>query len=70
MTKDEAHEFLDAARAGVELSKAGITEALIATGDLDADGAFVHIHSPSGTWERPAMAAHFAPAGVWDGLAA
>lgn len=70
MTKQEAHEFLDAARAGAEASQDEITEALIATGDLDEDGMFVHVHSPSGTWERERMAAHFAPAGFWDGLAA
>ena len=70
MTKEDAHDFLDAARDGVDVSMAGIKEALIATGDLDADGHFVHLHSPSGTWERAQMAAHFAPAGIWDGIAA
>lgn len=34
LTKAEAHELLDAAREGVELSRHAITRALIATGDM------------------------------------
>lgn len=44
MTKAEAHELLDAARAGVQVSFAGITEALRVTGDLDPG------------WRRPEQA--------------
>lgn len=36
MTRTEAHELLDAARAGVEVSMAAITDALRATGDMDS----------------------------------
>lgn len=42
MTRAEAHQLLDAARAGLEVSRHGITEALCATGDLDPG------------WRRPA----------------
>lgn len=34
MTKAEAHDLLDAAREGVDVSRIGITRALIATGDM------------------------------------
>lgn len=34
MTRVEAHQLLDAARSGVEVSHAGITAALQATGDI------------------------------------
>lgn len=70
MTKEDAHDFLDAARDGVDVSMAGIKEALIATGDLDEDGYFVHLHSPAGKWERTNAGQFLAPADVFDGLAA
>lgn len=34
LTKAEAHDLLDAAREGLELSRRAITRALIATGDM------------------------------------
>lgn len=70
MTKEDAHDFLDAARDGVDVSMAGIKEALIATGDLDPDGQFIHLHSPAGAWQWTNATQLMAPAHVWDGLAA
>lgn len=34
MTKEQAHELLDAVKAGVQASRRAITQALRATGDL------------------------------------
>ena len=39
MTKHEAHTLLNAAQAGFPASRAAITEALMATGDLDGKTA-------------------------------
>jgi hypothetical protein len=70
MTKTEAHTLLESARAGRKVSEQRITEALIATGDLNDDGRPIRITRAVGTWERPALATQFAAATAFDWLAA
>lgn len=51
MTKTEAHELLNAAQAGADISEHEITAALVATGDADRDD-YPHVaHVPVGAWE-------------------
>lgn len=52
MTKAEAHELLNAAKAGAEYTETEITEALMATGDVDASEYPVIHHKAVGCWER------------------
>lgn len=56
MTKHEAHTVLNAARAGLPITRAQITQALLATGDMSPtqptpprDGRLVPAHS-FGEW--------------------
>lgn len=65
MTKTEAHELLNAVRAGQAdgVTEAEITRALWITGDLDDDWGPIRVHKPVGTWERrPTGTASWIPA--------
>ena len=63
----EAHELLDAARAGKEVPVWQIAAALELTGDLDEGDSSVQSWVSAGCWERVG-APLMARAGVWDGL--
>lgn len=52
MTKVEAHELLNAAQAGADVTETEITAALMATGDVDASEYPVIQHKGVGCWER------------------
>lgn len=67
MNRAEANRILDRARSGEDVPTWQITEALCATGDLDASGYSVQVVRPAGTWERK-NTHHLAPARWVDGL--
>jgi hypothetical protein len=52
MNRSEAHELLNAAQAGADVTETQITEALMATGDVDESEYPVIHHKPVGCWER------------------
>lgn len=79
MKRTQAHELLNAARAGCNVSPRDITEALRATGDIcqgwrgnddeaDDDPSF-HVWTPVGAWEKRSKNV-LAPAHPFDGITA
>jgi hypothetical protein len=57
MTKTEAHELLNAARAGLDVCEQSITEALMVTGDLTPCARVMH---------QPGEVTHAVPAFAQD----
>lgn len=67
MTRAEAHAMLNAARDGLEVSRASITAALRETGDIDW-GQVVREHRAVGSWERLMVPSMLRPAEPFDAL--
>ena len=75
MTKDHAHEVLNQARAGRNVSKRHIRRALTVTGDLavyaDTKRAFEACHGDLDDEEDPLPIRRIRrPVGTWEGMAA
>lgn len=68
MTKAEAQQLLESARAGARVSEARITEALICTGDIVEREYPLHVIRQAGSWERRGISEHMAAADAFDGL--